>query len=80
LWLVLLESAKDLFLGVDPLGQHVSPSIWYGTTCLLIRNTLGSVSDLVEQRGTVNTSFNPPGARGAIAVGILSNATVLRIP
>jgi hypothetical protein len=58
----------------------VPPSVWYGTTCLLIRNTLVSVSDLVELRGTENTSFNPPGLRGAIAMGILSNATVLQIP
>jgi hypothetical protein len=50
LWLVLLDSAKDLFLGVDPSGQHVPPSSWYGTTYLLIKNILGSVSDLVEQR------------------------------
>jgi hypothetical protein len=35
------------------------------------------VSDLVEQRGTTNTSFNPLGERGAIAMGILSNAMVL---
>jgi hypothetical protein len=27
----VLESAKDLFLGVDPLGQHVTPCVWYGT-------------------------------------------------
>jgi hypothetical protein len=33
----LLESTKDRFLGVDLLGQHVPPQIWYGTTCLLIR-------------------------------------------
>jgi hypothetical protein len=29
----VLESAKDLFLGVDPLGQHVPPRVWYGMTC-----------------------------------------------
>jgi hypothetical protein len=29
----VLESAKDLFLGVDPSGQHVSPHVWYGMTC-----------------------------------------------
>jgi hypothetical protein len=46
--LVLLDSAKDLFLGVDPLGQPIPPSVWYGITCLLIRNTLGSVSDLIK--------------------------------
>jgi hypothetical protein len=26
------ESAKDLFLAVDPLGKQVSPRLWYGTT------------------------------------------------
>ena len=80
LWLVLLESAKDRFLGVDPLGQHVPPRVWYGTACLLIRDASGSVSDLVERRGTANTSLNLHGVRGAIAMGNLSNATVLRIP
>jgi hypothetical protein len=33
----LLESAKDGFLGVDPLGQHVPPRVRYGMTCLLNR-------------------------------------------
>jgi hypothetical protein len=55
----------------------VPPSVWYGITCLLIRNTLGSMSDLVEQRGMVNTSLIPSGATGANAMGNLSNATVL---
>jgi hypothetical protein len=44
MWLVLLESAKDWVLGVDPLGQQVSPRVWYGTTCLLIRDAIGSES------------------------------------
>jgi hypothetical protein len=43
LWLVLLESAKDCFLGVDPLGQHVPPRVQYGTSCLLIRGAMESV-------------------------------------
>jgi hypothetical protein len=77
LWLVLLESAKDMFLGVDPPGQPMPPSVWYGTSYLLIRNTLGSVSDLVEQRGIMNTSLIPSGAIGHIMMGNLSNATVL---
>jgi hypothetical protein len=55
-------------------------SVWYETVCLLIRNTLGSVSDLVVRRGTVNSFFNPPSARGAIAMVILSNVMVLQIP
>jgi hypothetical protein len=32
-WVVLLELAKDWFLGVDTLGQHVLPCVWYGMTC-----------------------------------------------
>jgi hypothetical protein len=58
----------------------VPPRVWYGTTCVLIRDASGSVSELVEQRGTATTSWNPHGARGAIAMGNLSNAMVLRIP
>jgi hypothetical protein len=77
LWLDLLESTKDMLLGVDPLGQPMPPSVWYGATCLLIRNTLGSVFDLVRLRGTANNPLIPPGARGAIAMGNLSNAMVL---
>jgi hypothetical protein len=55
----------------------VPPSVRYGTTYLLIRNTFGNVSDLVERRGTANTTFNLPSARGVIAMGILSNYIVL---
>jgi hypothetical protein len=43
LWLVLLESAKDQFLAVDPLGQHVPPGVQYGMACLLIGAIGGSV-------------------------------------
>jgi hypothetical protein len=43
LWLVMLESAKDRVLGVDTLGQHVPPRVWYLTACLLIRDVVGSV-------------------------------------
>jgi hypothetical protein len=39
----MLESAKDRILGVDTLEQHIAPRVWYGTTCLLIRNVVGSV-------------------------------------
>jgi hypothetical protein len=44
---VVLESVKDRILGVDTPEQHVSPCIWYGMACLLIRNTIGSVSCLI---------------------------------
>jgi hypothetical protein len=43
LWLVMLESTKDRILGVDTPGQHVPPRVWYGITCLLIRDAVGSV-------------------------------------
>jgi hypothetical protein len=37
MWYVMLESAKDQVIGIDTLGQQVSPRVRYGTTCLLIR-------------------------------------------
>jgi hypothetical protein len=43
LWLVMLKSARDQILGVDTLGQQVSPCVRYGMTCLLIRGAMGSV-------------------------------------
>jgi hypothetical protein len=47
-WLVMLESAKDQILGVDPPGQQVPPHVRYGMTCLLIRYAIGCVSCSVE--------------------------------
>jgi hypothetical protein len=48
MWLVMLKSAKDRILGVDTLGQHVSPCVRYGTACLLIRYAIGYVSCSVK--------------------------------
>ena len=48
MWLVILESAKDRILGVDPLGQHVPPRDRYGMACLLIRYAIGYVSCSIE--------------------------------
>jgi hypothetical protein len=48
IWFIMLESAKDRILEVDTSGQHVSPRIWYGTTCLLIRYVIGYVSWSIE--------------------------------
>jgi hypothetical protein len=48
MWLVMLESAKDRILGVDPPEQHVPPRVRYGTSCLLIRYAIGCVSCSVE--------------------------------
>jgi hypothetical protein len=47
-WFVMLKSAKDRILGVDILGQYVSPHVRYGTACLLIRYAMGCVSCSVE--------------------------------
>jgi hypothetical protein len=44
MWFVMVESAKDQILWVDTPGQHVSPCVRYGTTCLLIRYAIGCVS------------------------------------
>jgi hypothetical protein len=51
MWLVLLESAKNRFLGVDTPEQSMSSCVRYGTTCLLIRGVVGSVSSsIVRER------------------------------
>jgi hypothetical protein len=50
MWLVMLRSAKDQILGVDPPGQHMPPRVRYGTACLLIRYAIGCVSCSVEWR------------------------------
>jgi hypothetical protein len=42
-WIVMLKSAKDRVLGVDTPGQQVPSRVRYGTSCLLIRGTVGSV-------------------------------------
>jgi hypothetical protein len=36
MWFVMLESAKDQILGLDTLGQHVPPCVWYEKACLPI--------------------------------------------
>jgi hypothetical protein len=43
LWHMVLESAKDQFLGVDTQGQYVPLCVRYGAACLLITNTIGYV-------------------------------------
>jgi hypothetical protein len=48
MWIVMLKSAKDRILGVDTPGQHVSPHVRYGMSCLLIGYAIGCVSCSVE--------------------------------
>jgi hypothetical protein len=43
MWIVMLECTKDQVLRVDTTGQQVPPRVRYGTTCLLIRDVVGSV-------------------------------------
>jgi hypothetical protein len=44
MWFVMLEPAKDWIMGVDTLGQHVPPRVWYGTAWWLISKALVSLS------------------------------------
>jgi hypothetical protein len=66
MWIVMLESTKDRVLGVDTPGQQVSPRVWYGTTCLLIRDIVGSVPYSVEWEIDIVTHIGSHGARGAV--------------
>jgi hypothetical protein len=66
LWLVMLESAKDRVIGVDTLGQQVSPCVQYGTACLIIRDVVESVSFSDEWEFGVVTRLGSHGARGVV--------------
>jgi hypothetical protein len=66
MWFVMLESAKDRVIGVDTLGQQVSPHVRYGTACLLIRDAVGSVPCSDEWEFGVVTRPGSHGARGAV--------------
>jgi hypothetical protein len=66
MWFVMLESAKDRVIGVDTPEQHVPPRVRYGTTCLLIRNVVGSVPCSDEWKIGVVTHLGSHGARGVV--------------
>jgi hypothetical protein len=66
MWFIMLESAKDRILGVDTPGQHVSPCVRYGMTCLLIWDAVGSVPCSNEWEIGIITRPNSHGARGAV--------------
>jgi hypothetical protein len=66
MWLVMLESTKDRVIGVDTPGQQVSPRVQYGTTCLLIRDVVGSVPCSDEWKIGVVTHLGSHGARGVV--------------
>jgi hypothetical protein len=66
IWFVMLKSAKDQVIGVDTLGQQVPPRVRYGTTCLLIRDVVGSVPCSNEWEFGVVTHPGSHDARGAV--------------
>jgi hypothetical protein len=63
MWFVMLKFAKDRVIGVDSLGQQVSPCVRYGMTCLLIRDAMVSVPCSDEWEIDVVTHLGSHGAR-----------------
>jgi hypothetical protein len=68
IWFVMLESAKNRVIGVDTVGQEVSPRVRYGTAYLLIRDTVGSVPCSDEWEIGVVTRLGSHGARGVVVL------------
>jgi hypothetical protein len=66
MWFVMLESAKDRVIVVDTPGQQVPPRARYGTTCLLIRDVVGSVPCSDEWELGVVNHIGSHGARGVV--------------
>jgi hypothetical protein len=66
MWFVMIKSAKDRVLGVDTRGQQVSPRVRYGTTCLLIRDVVGSVPCSDEWEIGVVTRLGSYAIRGVM--------------
>jgi hypothetical protein len=66
MWFIMLESAKDRVIGVDTPGQQVPPRVWYGMTCLLIRDAVGSVPCSDEWKIGVVTHLGSHGTRGVV--------------
>jgi hypothetical protein len=83
--LVMLRSAKDRILGVDPPGQYVPPRVRYGTPCLLIRYVIGCVSCSVEWGWLLSVwpvfvtffvnCLNHMGQKGPLCAGNLSTTS-----
>jgi hypothetical protein len=66
MWFIMLESAKDRVIGVDTPGHQVPPRVQYGTTCLLIRDAVGSVPCSDEWEIGVVTRLRSHCARGVV--------------
>jgi hypothetical protein len=63
---VMLRSANDRVIGLDTPGQQVPTHVWYGTTCLLIKDVVGSVPCSDEWEIGVVTRLGSHGARGVV--------------
>jgi hypothetical protein len=68
MWFVMLKSAKDRVIGVDTPGQQVPPHVQYETTCLLIRDDVGSVPHSDEWEISIDTRLGSHGARGVVVL------------
>jgi hypothetical protein len=68
MWFAMLESTKGRVLGLDTLGQQVLPCVRHGTTCLLIRDDVGSVPWSDEWEIGIVTHL---GSHDAIGVVVL---------
>jgi hypothetical protein len=66
MWFVMLKSIRDRVIGVDTPGQQVPPHVLYGTTCLLIRDAVGSVPCSDEWEIGVVTHLGSHSARGVV--------------
>jgi hypothetical protein len=66
MWFVMLKSTKDRVIGVHTPGQQVPPCVRYGTTCLLIRDVVGSVPCSDEWEIGVVTRLGSHGARRVV--------------
>jgi hypothetical protein len=66
MWFVMIKSAKDRVIGVDTTGQQVPPRVRHGTTCLLIRDIVGSVPCSDEWEIGVVTHLGSHDVRGVM--------------
>jgi hypothetical protein len=77
----MLKSAKDRVLEVDTLGQQVPPCVRYRTTCLLIRDAVGSVPCSDEWEIGVVTRLGSHSARRAMVPGTIpGNISIAMVP
>jgi hypothetical protein len=68
MWFVMLKSTKDRVIVVDTPGQQVTPCVRYGTTCLLIRDVVGSVPCSDEWEIGVVTRLGSHDVRGVMVL------------